>query len=87
MIKCINASNLLESIEILYKLNNLGAYFCQYHWLQYIVLVFFFFFFFFCILGFLYFGGGGGGGGYCDIDRYFWGCQKLLVFFFGGGRG
>ena len=36
----IYASNLLESIKILYKFNNLVAYFCQHHWLQYIVLVF-----------------------------------------------
>ena len=34
------ASNLLESIKILYKFNSLVAYFCQHHWLQFIVLVF-----------------------------------------------
>ena len=44
LIKCsiftIYPSNLLESIKI-YKFNNLVAYFCQHHWLQYVVLVFF----------------------------------------------
>ena len=45
LIKCsiftIYGSNLVESIKILYKFNNLVAYFCQHHGLQYIVLVLF----------------------------------------------
>ena len=36
----IFTSNLLETIELLYKFFNLVAYFCHHHWLQYIVLVF-----------------------------------------------
>ena len=40
LIKCsiftIYASNRLESMKILYIFNNLVAYFCQHHWLQYI---------------------------------------------------
>ena len=36
----IYASDLIESIKISYKFNNLVAYFCQHHWLQYIILVF-----------------------------------------------
>ena len=44
LIKCsiftIYASNLLESIKTLYKFNNLVAYFCQHHWLQYSLGIF-----------------------------------------------
>ena len=39
-VSTIYASNLLDSIKILYKFNNLVAHLCQHRWLQYIVLVF-----------------------------------------------
>ena len=86
LIKCsifsIYASNLFESIKILYKFNNLVAYFCQHRCLQYIVLFFFFVccFLFVCFLVFVfccfYFFG------IAILTGTFWGMPKIVVIFF-----